>query len=232
MLSLAPLLDLVFPPRCAACRAFVSEAHSLCDACQRRWPALRESSCVVCADPFVSGPSHRCGDCLQDPPDFDRLHAAGLYEGSLHDLVVRLKYQGEERLAVFLGRQISLALEAYEDFDLIVPIPLHVDRLRERGFNQAVLLARNLGRMKKIPVTTEALKKIRPTPPQMTLKKEERRKNLRGVFEVPDERRVRGRSILLVDDVATTGETLREASRVLKEAGAKRVEAAVAARAE
>lgn len=224
-------LDFVFPPRCVVCREFVDLPHSLCMTCRERWPQLREAGCVVCAEAFVSGPSHLCADCLQDPPGFERIYAAGLYEGNLHDLVVRLKYQGEERLAVFLGKRMADALSEEERFDWILPVPLHISRLRERGFNQAVLLGRTLGRSKRIPMAVDCLKKVRSTPPQATLKKEERRKNLRGVFALQDAGRFKGKSILLVDDVATTGETLREAARVLKRAGAGRVVAVVAARA-
>jgi ComF family protein len=232
MSVLEPLLKAFFPPRCPACGDFVETEASLCAVCQSSWPALQEPFCGVCAEPFVAGPCHRCGRCLEDPPSFERLSAAGLYEGFLLDLIVRLKYRGEERLAELLGRRMSEALPGEGGpFDFLIPVPLHVSRLRERGFNQAVLLAKVLQKTTRAPVDPFLLKKDRPTPPQATLKLEERKRNVRGVFRVAEPARVEGRSLLLVDDVATTGATLDEAARVLKRAGAKRVEAVVAARA-
>lgn len=230
MPSLAPLLNALFPPRCAACGEFVPPSHPLCGDCEGAWPSLSEPGCSVCALPFAAGPSHVCGDCLERAPAFECLHASGVYEGLLLDLVVRLKYRGEERLAAFLGERMAASVVGKTP-DLILPVPLHVARLRERGFNQAVLLARRIG--KRLGVATDArlLRKTRPTPPQATLKIDERRKNLKGAFRLEDPSQVSGWSVLLVDDVATTGATLHEAARVLKQAGAARVEALVAARA-
>jgi ComF family protein len=225
------LLNFLFPPRCAVCREFTGGEAPICASCEESWPCLQHPFCVTCAEPFASGPDHRCGACLSEPPAFDRLQAAGLYEGLLLDLVVRLKYRSEERLASFLGRRMADALPTDGNFDLILPVPLHVSRLRERGFNQSVLLARRVGKWIGVKADLLLLRKDRPTPPQATLHVEERRKNLRGAFRLEDAARVRGKTVLLVDDVATTGATLNEAARVLKKAGAERVEAIVAARA-
>jgi ComF family protein len=165
-------------------------------------------------------------------PAFERLRAAGLYEGTLLDLVVRLKYREEERLASLLGdRMAEVVRDSEPPFDLILPVPLHISRLRERGYNQAALLARRIGKNLEAPVDLFLLRKDRATPAQATLHVDERRKNLRGAFRVEEASKIVGRSILLVDDVATTGTTLNEAARVLKRAGAARVEAVVAARA-
>jgi ComF family protein len=209
----------------------LGESALLCGDCERDWPSLKEPRCEVCSVPFVAGPNHPCGDCLADPPAFEGLHAAGLYEGLLLDLVVRLKYRGEERLGLFLGDRMARALSGKAAFDLILPVPLHVSRLRERGFNQAALLARRIGKRAGAAVKLSLLRKTRPTPPQATLHVDERRKNLKGAFRLETEEAVRGKKIVLVDDVATTGATLNEAARVLKKAGAERVEAIVAARA-
>jgi len=193
---------------------------------------LNAPFCETCALPFVSGPSHRCGDCLTEEPSFEKLHAAGLYEGLLLDLVVRLKYRGEERLGSLLGERMAGVLKDTESgIDLIVPVPLHAARLRERGFNQATLLARRIGKEWGKEVDPFLLKKVRATPAQATLSREERRKNIKGAFLVADEARIAGKKILLVDDVATTGATLNEAAKILKKSGATGVEAAVAARA-
>jgi ComF family protein len=222
-------LAMLFPPRCEACGGFTPSGISLCGDCGALWPALGSPHCVLCSEPFETGPDHRCARCFTDTPAFDRLRASGRYEGLLLDLVVRLKYRGEERLADLLGDRMAETAESRPD--LILPIPLHAARLRERGFNQAVLLARRISRRRNVPMDSFFLKKTRPTPPQATLKIGERRRNLRGAFELADPSRVAGRSVLLVDDVATTGATLHEAASVLKAAGAASVEALVAARA-
>lgn len=226
------VLKVLFPPRCAACREFVDVEGSLCEDCGRAWPQLSPPFCDVCVEPFASGPNHLCARCLEDEPAFDRLRATGLYEGLLLDLIVRLKYRGEERLASFLGDRMAdiLPLES-PCFDLVLPVPLHITRLRGRGFNQALLLARRVGRRLGVAVDPFILCKIRPTSPQATLRLDERRKNLRGAFSLRGREVVRGKTVLLVDDVATTGTTLNEAGRVLKQAGVERVEAIVAARA-
>lgn len=164
-------------------------------------------------------------------PQFERLLASGVYEGFLHDLVVRLKYRKEERLAVLLGRRMAETLGSKPSYDVILPVPLHAARLRERGFNQSVLLARRVGKALGIPVDAFVLRKVKATPAQATLSLGERMGNLKGAFQVEKASSVRGKSVLLVDDVATSGATLNEAARVLKKAGAKSVEAVVAARA-
>ncbi|HSA59699.1 MAG TPA: ComF family protein [bacterium] len=223
-------LAMLFPPRCEACGDFIRPGDSLCGVCEARWPALGSPSCPVCAEPFAAGPDHRCGRCITDAPAFDRLRASGRYEGLLLELVVRLKYRGEEKLAGLLGDRMA-GSTAFGGVDLLLPIPLHAGRLRERGFNQAVLLARRLSRRTGLPMNPFLLRKVRPTPAQATLSVEERRKNLRGVFQLKEPGRVAGLHVMLVDDVATSGATLHEAARALKQAGAERVEAVVAARA-
>lgn len=231
MPALATFLNVLFPPRCAVCREFLVSDTGLCSECEGRWPALSGPHCVSCAAPFVSGPLHRCGDCLAETPAFEKIHAAGLYEGLLLDLVVRLKYRGEERLGRLLGHRLGGVLKDVSGIDLVVPVPLHLSRLRERGFNQAALLAKRVGKKLGCEVDNFLLKKIRETPAQASLDREERRKNVKGAFLVADAKRISGKRILLVDDVATTGATLNEAAKILRKSGAACVEAAVAARA-
>ncbi|HEX5038473.1 MAG TPA: ComF family protein [bacterium] len=231
MPAFGSLLNVFFPPRCAVCRDFLAADTGLCPPCEGRWPSLSAPFCATCAMPFVSGPSHRCGDCFAEPPAFEKIYAAGLYEDFLLDLVVRLKYRGEERLARLLGDRMATALKDAPSFDVILPVPLHAARLRERGFNQAVLLARRIGKKRGTEVDPFLLKKVRETPAQATLARDERKKNVKGAFLVADAARIAGKRVLLVDDVATTGATLNEAAKILITSGAAGVEAAVAARA-
>jgi len=205
--SFEPFLDLFFPRRCLVCREFLNGSDPLCPPCEAEWPKAESR----------------------------RVLAAGLYKGILHDLVVRMKYGKEERLAAYLGRRMAdeiVGAGSSRPYDFIVPIPLHIDRLRERGFNQALLLAREIGKVLDVEVDPFLMVKKRPTPPQAALTSEERRKNLKGVFDLKKGASVKDKRILLVDDVYTTGTTIEEASKILLSAGAEEVETVVLARAE
>jgi ComF family protein len=152
-----------------------------------------------------------------------------------------MKYRHEERLASYLGRRMvqqviggAPTTESMADrpYDLIVPIPIHRDRLRERGFNQSLLLAREVGKTLEIKVDPFVMVKKRPTPPQAVLKGDERRKNLRNAFDVSFPEKIKDKKVLLIDDVYTTGTTIEVASKKLLEEGASEVKALVVARAE
>ncbi len=192
------------------------------------------SRCTLCASPFESREmtSHLCGECLLQNRYCQKVHAAGVYRGLLLEMIARLKYKGEENLASYLGWKMAGELSQEKClFDSILPIPLHLSRLRERGYNQALLLAQEIGFHLKIKVDPFIIVKKKPTVPQAFLKGEERRKNLREIFFIKNPEKVKDGRILLVDDVYTTGATIEAASQVLWDAGAARVEALVVARA-
>jgi len=158
---------------------------------------------------------------------FDRCQAIGTYEGALRGIVHALKYEGRRSLARLLARRIlSQCGSVITGADVAVPVPLHASRRRERGFNQATDLARHLG----LPVT-RALRRVRPTTSQTALPAAQRHRNVRGAFAPARwPRRIKGRVVLLVDDVSTTGATLEECARVLKDLGAREVRAVTAAK--
>ncbi len=205
----------------------------LCTRCGLPFPSPRA------LDSFVA----ECGACRADEPAFDGARSFGLYTGNLRQVVLRLKYAGDERLGARLGELLASpwdALPQVGEFDspLIVPVPLHPSRRRERGFNQSDLLAaglvRALGRQSggAAPKVAKAcLRRKRATPPQTGLSVAARRENLRGAFEVVKPREVRGRVIVLVDDVMTTGATLSACARALKRVGAAQVMGLTLARA-
>ena len=184
-----------------------------------------------------------CGACREDDPSFDRARSFGLYAGKLRQVVLRLKFAGEERLGERLGELLAPPwnlLGAPGEFDspLIVPVPLHPSRRRERGFNQSDLLAAGLVRALvrqsggvAPQVAKACLRRKRATPPQTGLSVAVRRKNPRGAFEVVKPDSVQGRTIVLVDDVMTTGATLSACARALKRAGAAQVMGLTLARA-
>lgn len=158
----------------------------------------------------------------------------GPYAGSLRACVVALKYHGRHKTADRLARRLfekARCRRVLEDADVLLAVPLHADRLAERGFNQAGLLAKGLARLSKTPVST-CLSRIRDTPSQTDLSARQRRRNVADAFAVPDPRAILNRVAVLVDDVATTGATLRECAKTLLRAGAREVRAITVARAE
>lgn len=153
--------------------------------------------------------------------------ALGAYEDSLQEAIHRWKYEGKIHLTPFFGKWMAEGLNRYwgpDLFDLLIPVPLHPKRLRERGFNQALLLVKEVSRRTGIPYRKRVLRKVRPTIPQVNLSGAEREKAVRGSFHIVGKEEVEGKSILLVDDVYTTGATVNECSKVLLAAGAERVD--------
>ena len=177
--------------------------------------------------PFASEYGEVCGQCLKKPPPFSKVLNYGLYEGVLAEAINHLKFYGIKRLAKPLGR-LLLNLE-FSGTDGLVPVPLSIKRLRERGFNQSLLIARVVSRKFQVPLLMDSLLKIKETPPQIGLSAKERLLNLRNAFEVRGD--VKGRRLLLIDDVMTTGATVTECSKQLIKAGSKEVIVLTLARA-
>jgi len=195
----------------------------LCTACIGELPVLAES-CPRCALP--SPAAAVCGTCLNRPPHFDATLALWRYEFPCDRLVQALKYRAQLALAGFFAR--SLASRPLPEFDVLLPMPLHPRRLAERGFNQALEIARGLARNLR-PIEPRGVLRVKNTPPQAELPYEERAKNVRGAFLCKLD--LSGASVAVLDDVMTTGATLNELARALKRAGATRVENFVIARA-
>jgi ComF family protein len=233
------VLDLVFPRACHSCKSPLrgEENPSFCPDCWGTIKRIDGPACPSCGIPFASraalshSPAHRCGDCRMRPPRFDRAVAAGLYEGVLAEAIQLFKYRGRAGLARPLGELLAEAAGSFPAADGLVPVPLHPGRLRERGYNQALLLCDVLARRLGVEVIPDGLERRRETPPQTGLSPEARRRNVRRAFEMKPRRRMKGRRIILVDDVLTTGATVNECARVLKRAGARAVYVLTVARA-
>jgi ComF family protein len=232
------LAGLLFPTLCLSCNTVmpVREGHPFCSDCRARVRPITDPLCPSCGIPYPveEGPEHLCGRCLLQRPPVGAARSYGVYEEVLHDAVHAFKYGGNLTLGERLGR--LMAEHDYpsfriEDYDLLVPVPLHPRRLRQRGFNQSVLLAREISRRRGIPLDFLALRRVVDTDSQAGLKKEERRSNMKKAFSVPDPSRIRGRRVLLVDDVHTTGSTLGECAKTLLKGGAEAVGALTLARA-
>ena len=235
---LKALLDILFPPLCHGCREFIPEAGELhlCTACRTSSPLLISPCCPACGMPFLTegGTDHLCGDCLGKPPPFTAARGAVVYAGAVRELVHRFKYGGKVQhcrpLALLAAGQLA-AFARDCGADCILPVPLHRKRLRQRGFNQAVLLGNVLAETWRLPHYRHALRRIRWTEPQIQLTARERRGNVAGAFAVRDASLVRGRRIILIDDVYTTGSTVAECSRTLLGSGAEAVFVVTVARA-
>jgi ComF family protein len=203
--------------------------------------ALDEPVCSICGErllsPFVQEGDARCGECLQQQRPYTKAVAYGGYEGGLRDLIHLLKYERVRPAAAVLGRMISeclvdLAPQFGEEPPLVVPVPLHDTKLRQRGFNQSELVVRAALKVSPFAaeLNTSALVRKRPTESQTGLTRYQRRLNIRGAFAVVAPNQVTSRDIVLVDDVFTTGTTVSECATVLRRAGANRVFVATVAR--
>jgi ComF family protein len=190
--------------------------------------------CLCCGLPFdAQGPSHLCGGCLRRPPPYALARAPFLYGGALRDAIHRYKYDRQWTLARPLGRLLCDVLPDLDprSFDLVIPVPLHPRRLAERGFDQAVPLARAVARCHRIRLSPRALLRTRPTAPQALLDGGARRRNVHDAFLVARPREINGLRVLLVDDVLTTGATASACARALLRAGAASVGVLTLARA-
>lgn len=215
----------LLPASCLLCGAD-SGSELLCPPCAAELPTLPGASCPICADQTTHG--ERCGACLKEPPHFERTISLFRYDFPADRIVHALKYGHQLAVAKWCGQRLAERLDPSE-FDLILPLPLHPERLRQRGFNQSAEIARELGKCLFLKADRSIVLRTRATPPQAELPHKERRKNVRGAFECRAD--LTGKRVLLIDDVLTTGATANECARVLKLHGAASVTVAVIARA-
>jgi ComF family protein len=198
----------------------------LCEPCLADLPWLPKAGCPICAQPNTTGDI--CGHCLKDPPAFIRAQAIFRYAFPVDRMIQQFKYREHLALAPLLGELLARQLKNDRP-DIWLPMPLHANRLKERGFNQAAEIARELSAQTGVPLQAGWATRMRDTPPQAGLKREARKKNLRGAFAC--RREVTGLHVGIVDDVMTTGSTLDELAKTLKDAGAREVSCIVVARA-
>jgi len=227
------LLDLLFPPLCIGCRGAVGEA-GFCAQCWSAITFLDGPGCACCGLPFavaLDGDT-LCAGCLAKPPTFDTARAILAYDDKSRSAILALKHADRLDLVPGFSRWLSrTGRSLLEDSDLIVPVPLHRFRLWRRRYNQSAELARRLAGDWKQAYEPFALVRSRPTRSQGAMSgAKARRRNVLGAFKVPDPQKVKGKRVLLLDDVLTTGATVEACARALKRAGAKRVHVLVLAR--
>jgi len=239
------LLDLIFPPFCPVCGRRLGEGRRdpLCGSCWESLDRIVPPYCRVCGLPFVQLPAPEgsppsavrlCGRCQRRPPPFAYARAAVRYGEVAREAVHAFKFRGRRALAAPLGDlivEMGTADLPLGPPDLLAPVPLHARRERDRGFNQALLLARRVGEAWRVPVCADALERRVATRPQTELTAEARRGNVRGAFALRGSTPVAGRHVALIDDVVTTGSTVAACARCLVAGGASAVGVLAVARA-
>jgi ComF family protein len=218
------IAHLMLPQDCLLCGA-ASGRNYLCAGCADDLPAHHAASCPLCAMPTHQ--AEICGACLKRPPHFDATLAAFNYTFPIDALLRALKYRGQLEIAELAGQELAQCI-AGNTADLIIPMPLHMQRLKQRSFNQAAEIARIVSRQTGIPLKQNLALRIRATLPQASLPLKRRSRNMRGAFACTED--LSGRHIAIVDDIMTSGASLNELAKMLKEAGAARVECWVVAR--
>ena len=218
-------LDFVLPPRCAGCGTIIDEVHGFCADCWTKVDFLGQAGCVTCGLPLAATEAEQCAACLAAPGPIARTRAAVAYDEISRGLAIRLKYGRKVALARTMARFMAPLIEPKGEGErLIVPVPLHRWRLWGRGINQSALLARDLSRRLGIASDPFALVRTRSTPPLKGMSGAQRHRAVAGAFAVPDAARIKGRTIVLVDDVLTSGSTTNACARTLLREGAERIE--------
>ncbi len=216
-------LNILFPETCPVCKN-KSDSHETAPICSKCWEAVKPyegPSCNRCGRPLISDISSICGACHKSEPYFERALCFGLHEGALQKAISLFKFNGIKRLSSPLSKKI--ALKRLPATHIVIPVPLHKRRLKEREFNQSALLGKHIADISGAPLILNSLIRSRDTLPQVGLNAKERKKNIRNAFKVHEPQSVKGKRVMLVDDVFTTGATVQECSKVLKKAGAKEV---------
>jgi competence protein ComFC len=239
LVSYVKLAELIFfPSVCELCSRLLELPNEriVCRSCLQGLKPRRTSFCLSCGRFFYdSGEPHFCRQCVMQRPAFSVHRSCGQYLGSLKDVIILFKYRGfrvlGNALATFVLQALGREEAIWWGLDSIVPVPLFPEKERERGFNQAMVVAKELARRKNVALIQGQLIKVKNTPPQTSLEAADRHKNLKGAFEVIHGRGIEGKTVLLVDDVYTTGSTIQECSLTLMKAGATEVRALTIAQA-
>lgn len=222
-------IELLYPPQCITCETATATPHSLCVTCWNTLPLISKPYCERLGTPFQVdfGAGMLSPAAIADPPRFDRGRAVARHRDAAKSLVSRFKYGERLDLAKLMARMmVQAGGDILADADLLVPVPMHRIRLWRRRYNQAALLANGVSAISGVPVSLDALQRVRHTRAQVGLGRSDRQKNLAGAFRIPPEHEalVAGRRVVVIDDVRTTGSTLNACAHILRKAGAARID--------
>ncbi|CAA9522470.1 MAG: Competence protein F homolog, phosphoribosyltransferase domain; protein YhgH required for utilization of DNA as sole source of carbon and energy [uncultured Sphingosinicella sp.] len=227
-LAARQIVDFALPPRCHGCGTVVEDVHRFCLACWQELTFLGEPCCTRCGLPFEyeAGDGSECGKCVANPPAFDRLRAAVAYGEIARKVALKLKYSGRPAVAETLAHFMQRHLATADPDALLVPVPLHRWRIWKRGYNQSGLIASALARRSGLRAELALLDRTKSTPPLKGLGRKERALAVRGAFRMTDAAKAiaKGRRVILVDDVFTSGATVNACAATLKRGGAARVD--------
>lgn len=238
------ILHLLYPKRCPICdgvlrprdgvvfqageelrRISAAGYYPVCRACRERITYVKEPACKQCGKPLEESRRELCGDCARKNHEFIQGKALWVYKGAVKESIYRLKYGNRREYAISYAQEMAIRYGSWirrMQPEAIVPVPLHRKRLRQRGYNQAELIAKELGRLLEIPVRTDLLVRCVNTRPQKELNDKERKNNLKKAFKIREDG-VQLECVLLVDDIYTTGSTMNGAAQALKEAEVPRI---------
>jgi ComF family protein len=222
-----PVLDFALPPRCPGCGAVTDEPHRFCLDCWSQLRFLGPPCCARCALPFDydSGGDVECGRCMAEPPAYDRLRAAVAYGEVSRKVALKLKYGGRPGVAETIARFMERHLDCGEEA-ILAPVPLHRWRIWRRGYNQSALIAVALARRSGREARLGLVERVKATPPLRGMGPRERKLAVRGAFRIGAKHKpgLKGRWVVLIDDVYTSGATANACARILRRAGAARVD--------
>ena len=218
------VLDFALPPRCAGCGMIVADVHSFCTECWMKIEFLGDAGCSTCGLPLQATESTVCAACLARPPRIARTRSAVTYDDLSRGLAIRLKYGRKVAIARTMARYMAPLVQSADGEPILMPVPLHRTRLWSRGFNQSALVVHELSRRLELRSEVLALRRTKRTPPLKGMSPLQRRKAVAGAFRVHDKKAIAGKTVILIDDVLTTGSTAEACARTLKRAGAARVE--------
>ncbi len=243
------MLDILFPQICASCKTAAPDSENLCSQCFSDIRFINNwSFCQQCGVPFgffnsgdeedgidfaQDSGGHLCGRCVEGKFCFEKARSIAIYDGKLRDMIIGFKYEGKLSIGDVLVDILTTNMpKDLDSFDSVVPVPLHIAKLRQREYNQSVILANGLAKYSGVSCDLFGMKRTRETRPQIEINSvAERRSNVRGAFSTADDQRFKGKSVLVVDDVFTTGSTSNECSKMLLNSGAYKVQVLTLARA-
>jgi len=227
---------------CQSCHGKAPWLKTLCQCCEEKLNFIFETKnlCSICALPLVSEKACFCAECISSPKYFDLVKSPFSYQSPVSELIQNFKFHKDLGAGKFLSQFLinflnkNINKDCLDLPELIIPVPLHLKKLRKRGFNQSILIAKWVGQALKIPVNYKIIKRHKLTPAQVNLSREERLENLKNAFELVNKNKIKLlniRHVALIDDVMTTGTTVNEISKILKQAGIEKIEVWCLARA-